>query len=793
MNHIAIKLVVIAGVLTILSEGVSAQNPPPPDRPSRLRFMLTGSAFKGHKATRCTQCGQIVGSPACQCTVMPEHLSFWRNADFLFNSGVYGRQGFEGQQAVQQELAHQQQAQHQAVQQQLSQQQLAQRPAEYRLPGQYPVFPYQAASPQTAYHQPAQQLPPTSPHDGHGTAFYPQGYRDHQPGMFPQYHTPYHAPPVPEPTNHVRQRLASIDTAKEEDLGNLSEKEQKRRRFEREFHRRKEIEKEQSEYETEMIRHHAAHLAYSHPRHVAPCSPYETSGIYSMGYGVESMGDAFGPGMNNRVTGSGSIRYTAKAEWDGTYDSNGYRNFDLTDLKGPDGSPVGRSDAYRGGTFSWKVSAGDAGIVNTIGYPDGPTEWFTNPTGDAATGTFLKDIVAMYVPSDVSLDADNSRVFGNVYQVSAAGTIEDPRVKWNSKTENPVYLPEGTLYGKIVDNGDNGADNIVVFADPGEGYQPNEAQLYYDYVIPETVFVRNVLGRVKVSENMSPIPQTRFILDYNYFSQSPVTNSKANINRLTPGVEWAFLKNNRASFELRVPIGWTVNCAQTLDGVGKDDTGTVGDVTFYFKILLKRTQRFAMSAGMGISLPTSKPRSMSNSADLTRNFLEVKNTTVHLMPYLAVMYLPNDAFFMQGYAQVDIGAGRSDIMFYDYVNTNSMRKFGTWDECTYAYLSGIVGRWLYRDFGKRRGINGVNVSAELHYTQSLGKAKDISGSFTSLDGKSSERITIARRSTEEYLNLTFASHFLINRKNNLGFGFCVPIFNQKQFECEARITLNRYF
>lgn len=776
MNHIIVKLIALAGILGGMALEASAQSPP--GNPSRLRYLLTGSPYKEQNFVTCYKCGRLKNGVDCQCYVQPDRLSLTRNADFLFNSGVYGNQ--EDVPVEQYRRSGRIVYTSPAPQEALS---------PYPAPPGYMIVPpaYGNNDPSAVpYYQPAP--PAMGPYAANGqyppdlitpqnVPFYPQL----APPVDPQ---PKTVPPVYSAT--LKDMPAPLDPNEE----GLSDRERKRREMDVE-HRRRIEEIAASPHDRRPIPDYNifkrdSRLYYSK-------EPSRKFSPYAMGYGIEMMGDAFGPGMTSKVKGSGVIAYQADATFDGTFNSYGYRNYTLSNLRSPNGGSVGRTDIDINNahtSFDWTAAANDSGKFNADGYPGGPKERFTvtesgkTVAGDF-TGTTLQDLVELNVPYNVTLNADKSRIFGNVREVLPGEKILDPRVQWNEHFgENAVYLPEGTL---ITNDGGN------VIAEAGEGYRQNSAILYFDYDIPETVFVRNVLGRVKISESQSVIPQTRFILDHNYFSLAPVTNGRANINRLTPGVEWAFLNNNRASFELRVPIGWTVNCEQALDDIGSEDTGTIGDITLNFKMLLKRTRRFAMSAGMAVSLPTSKDRGLSNTTEPVRNFLEVRNNSVHLMPFLGVMYLPNDAFYMQGFAQVDVSAGCSDVFFHDYVNTGTMQKFGTWNECTYAYLSGVVGRWLYKDFSKRYGINGINVQAELHYTQSLGKGKDIHGTFVSPDGLSAERVTITRRSTEEYLNLTFASHFLINRKNNLGFGFSVPIFDQKQFDIEARITWSRYF
>ncbi len=516
--------------------------------------------------------------------------------------------------------------------------------------------------------------------------------------------------------------------------------------------------------------------------------------------------------MNTRVSGNGHLVYTGEnglytppndhtssSAWDfNIYAPNGrlvgqepmttvdsQNRVNNTQANGSN-DPASAQGTFRQGYLEtrttergtlWRVTD-STGLVDGNYNPRGPGEMYYVISRSAITDKQAVD-TRKFDAGDVYYDPATELYY--IQMIAAPDDSESRRLDSTGRTLQDIV--ESAVPGTVTFISNESA------IDPATG----SARFVYNYEIPEIAFAPNLLGRVKISENMSVIPRTRFILDYSFSSDVPVTNGKANVNRLTPGVEWAFMKNNRASLEMRIPIGWTANCYQALDGTGKDDTGTIGDITFNLKFLLKKTNRLATSAGLGISLPTAKDRGITNGAFPSRSLFELENKTVHLMPFFGILYAPDDTVFAQAYAQVDIAACKSDVLFYDYVDSGSMRKFGTWDECTYVYLSGILGRWLYRDPTKYRGLTGVNVSAELHYTTTLGNPKDVTGRFYSPDMQSIENITIARRKNESYLNLTFGTRLLINRKSNVGFAFCVPLFDQKQFTYETRISWNRYF
>jgi hypothetical protein len=459
-------------------------------------------------------------------------------------------------------------------------------------------------------------------------------------------------------------------------------------------------------------------------------------------YGTEMIGDAFGPSMSTKIYGSGQLRYNAV----GTHVSGGGANlfdFDVTDSRG---NRVGRStSAGSGQSYFWRTEISPFGM-DANKYPGGPLEWYMI-NGDPSSA-------AMLLPP-------NGLPLSNYANQTAPGNV-------TLNTYDSV-VTSSTL---------NTAD--AVFA--------------YDVEIPDTIVQRHLLGRVKISENMNVLPQTRIILDYNCFVNAPIVNRGANVIRFTPGLEWAFWRN-RGSIEMRVPIGLTANTYQKIgSGFGNDDldVGTIGDVTVTLKYLLWRSRWAALSAGMSVSAPTAKDRAVCDSDTYSLPFLTVKNSAWHIMPFVGLQYTPDNAVFANLFVQIDANTGGDSVSIRDFVNTGAMSHVGHWDEQTYVYISGSIGRWLYRDFSKARGLNGFNVSAEAHLTQSLGEASNINANFIAPNG-STEQITIDRRKHDEYLNITFGAKFLFNQKNSLGFAGCLPFLLEKQFDAEWRITYSRYF
>lgn len=52
------------------------------------------------------------------------------------------------------------------------------------------------------------------------------------------------------------------------------------------------------------------------------------------------------------------------------------------------------------------------------------------------------------------------------------------------------------------------------------------------------------IGRLKLTENTSPIPQDRVFVNYSYFDDTPLFPGGVNVNRVAPGFEKTFLDGN---------------------------------------------------------------------------------------------------------------------------------------------------------------------------------------------------------------------------------------------------------
>ena len=84
-------------------------------------------------------------------------------------------------------------------------------------------------------------------------------------------------------------------------------------------------------------------------------------------------------------------------------------------------------------------------------------------------------------------------------------------------------------------------------------------------VIPSSA--GSVVGRMKIAENVSPLPRDRVFFNYSLFGNVPLSQGGGNVNRFSPGFEKTFF-NRMTSVELRAPFAATLNSDVTVGGAG---------------------------------------------------------------------------------------------------------------------------------------------------------------------------------------------------------------------------------
>lgn len=292
------------------------------------------------------------------------------------------------------------------------------------------------------------------------------------------------------------------------------------------------------------------------------------------------------------------------------------------------------------------------------------------------------------------------------------------------------------------------------------------------------------VGRLKLAENTSVLPQDRVYFGYQYFQGVPLNASGTNVNRYVPGFEKTFFNGN-TSVEVRVPFAGTLDSTQDVTNIGGTNT-QLGNVTVFLKGLLYSTNTMAVGGGLSITTPTANDQVMTQNGS---EFLRVKNQGTHLAPYLGVVFMPG-RFFTQAYIQYDVDAtGRS--VYMQNTSTGSLAKAGNYSDTSVLFLDWNVGYWIYRNPGSF--ITGIAPIFEVHYNQALGNADSVNNG--SINNGNVTTILTDNNASYSIVNLTAGSHFVFGQRSTLTLAGVLPATgsSNRGFNGEFQVLFNYYF
>lgn len=281
---------------------------------------------------------------------------------------------------------------------------------------------------------------------------------------------------------------------------------------------------------------------------------------------------------------------------------------------------------------------------------------------------------------------------------------------------------------------------------------------------------------VKISENFSPQPRNRFYATYHFFNDA-IDGSFGDVNRYAFGFEKLF-GGGRWSFELRATFAHTLASDQLDDPINSKDT-EFGNMTMLIKKTIVADERKLVSAGLGVTVPTAEDVRLFRPMD-RRLILEVENRAVHLLPFLGVLWTPNDDWFIQGFSQLDIDTGGNPV--HGDLMAMNLRPLGVVQDPTVLFLDGSVGYWVCRD-SDRPWITGLAPVLELHYATTISDS-DIVQRDGFLVGDLTRRYDV--------LAVTCGMHFELKNQLSVRPGIVAPLRNgdDRQFEYEVFLQAN---
>jgi hypothetical protein len=270
-------------------------------------------------------------------------------------------------------------------------------------------------------------------------------------------------------------------------------------------------------------------------------------------------------------------------------------------------------------------------------------------------------------------------------------------------------IPGTTIY----DSASSGA-LLQGGVDSLNGGEDFDAFYFYAYVVRFNTALADAtsggVGRTKIAEGGTILPQDRVFCRYNYFSNVGYSNNGIGLNRFTPGFEKSFF-DRLVSFELRAPFATNTTTSSTLDGsvFTNGDNTRFGNLSLYGKMLLVQRENIALSGGLGVTLPTASDIRVSY-ADGTP-LLNVTNQSVRLQPFLGALYTPTERWFAQGFAQFDVAANGNNVAINS--SGTGLTHAGTLTDSSNLFLDAGIGYWAYRS-NRARGLTGIVPTVEVH-------------------------------------------------------------------------------
>lgn len=295
-------------------------------------------------------------------------------------------------------------------------------------------------------------------------------------------------------------------------------------------------------------------------------------------------------------------------------------------------------------------------------------------------------------------------------------------------------------------------------------------------------------SRVLVAEHNKAVPTNRVYFNYNYYHnalESRVSGLSAmaggpfsvgrekSINVYTLGAERTFAEG-AWSAEVRMPLAGDYDFRYE-PGIGLTERGVVhgghiGNLAMIFKRVMYEDDATVFSAGIGVDTPTGSDA----RAETTLTRYTIKNQSVYLLPYIAMLRNPNDSFFWHGFAQLDVPTAGNLVRFTSLPpDVAASGDLGRLTDQTLLHIDVGSGYWFYRQ-PQSRILTGVAAISEIHYTDTLQKTDFVAFSRPSVLAPSIVDI----RNTANWMNVvnvTAGLHFELLNDSTLRIAGAFPL------------------
>jgi hypothetical protein len=297
------------------------------------------------------------------------------------------------------------------------------------------------------------------------------------------------------------------------------------------------------------------------------------------------------------------------------------------------------------------------------------------------------------------------------------------------------------------------------------------------------------------NEHARALPTDRVFFYYNHFHNaleinqgapgSPgQANANSSVDQFTLGFEKTFL-DGIWSVDVRMPFSGTTDLALSDCRLNSDG---VGNLAVTLKRLMYAEESFAIALGLAVTTPTGSDATLFFPTLPGR--VDISNDSVHLLPYAAIQFTPDDRWFFTGFLQVDVAANGNEVTF----TSPRAQQTGRITEQTLMYLDGAAGYWWFRS-DDNDGLTGVASVLEFHYTTTLNDAP-AAQSFGTQDPQNPAGIQIGNGANHiDVVNMTLGLHTAWWNNTFVRAAAVLPLRDgtNRFFDAEAQVSLIRRF
>lgn len=286
--------------------------------------------------------------------------------------------------------------------------------------------------------------------------------------------------------------------------------------------------------------------------------------------------------------------------------------------------------------------------------------------------------------------------------------------------------------------------------------------------------------RFKIAQDENPLPMDRVFFNYDHL-QNPVMDiagTTRNLDRFLFGLEKTFL-DEMWSFTFRVPFATGYDATQSITpGAGLAAT-EFGDMSLVLKRVLIRRERLAFSGGLMTVFPSGADFRIS---DASGTLVQVWNQSVHLGPFVGMVFAPTDRLFFLGFGQVDFDTVGNNVLMRDALGTpGSLAKRGVFHDQTRGFLDFTVGYRLYQNPGANF-LTAVIPMFEVHYTGTMTNMDYVTGPLGAIG-----ETALGGTGRRDIVNLTGGLNFQLGQNSSLTVAGTAPVTTDRNREFDSEI------